>query len=81
MQAVLDQNILVKDRPDGRAARTAKRGRKMSLAAKIFGCWHGKLSRPFHERDAAYRACLDCGARRAFDADNFRTFGPYYYAS
>lgn len=55
-------------------------GDKIGLLAKVFGCWHNRdLSRPFADKNKAYRVCLDCGARRAFNTQTLETFGPYYF--
>lgn len=57
-------------------------GTKIGLVGKLFGCWHKRLSRPFTQgtgRKVSYRACLECGARRKFDTDSFKTSGPFYY--
>lgn len=76
MRSILNQN------------RTAERkfnknvevfGEKIGLIGKLFGCWHKDLSRPFTIKNSSYRVCLDCGARKRFDAENLRTFGPFYY--
>ena len=76
MQTFLDQNYiadLVINRTRGAF------GKKIGLYARGFGCWHKQLTRPFTNRSASYRACLNCGARKKFDAENLRTFGPFYY--
>ena len=54
-------------------------GEKMGIMGKIFGCWHKELSRPFTNQKQSYRVCLNCGARKHFDAENLKTFGPFYY--
>jgi hypothetical protein len=54
-------------------------GEKIGIMGKIFGCWHKQLSRPFSNQRESYRACLNCGARKHFDAENLKTFGPFYY--
>jgi hypothetical protein len=76
MQAILDQGIIARDilnRTDGAF------GNRIGLIGKVFGCWHKQLSRPFTNRNASYRACLHCGARKKFDAKTLRTTGPFYY--
>jgi hypothetical protein len=50
-------------------------------AARVFGCWHREMSRPFTLGGQSYRACLDCGARRAFDTASWEMVGAYYYGS
>ena len=76
MQAVLDQGRIAReilDRTDGAF------GNKIGLIGKVFGCWHKELSRPFTNRNASYRACLHCGARKKFDTKTLKTTGPFYY--
>lgn len=51
------------------------------VVRRVFGCWHREMSRPFTHDGQTYRACLDCGARRAFDTQNWKMVGAYYYDS
>jgi hypothetical protein len=53
-------------------------GKKIGLITKLFGCWHDNLSRPFTQDKTAYRSCLDCGARRQFNAETLETHGNFY---
>jgi len=46
---------------------------------RIFGCWHGEMSRPFTRDQETYRVCMDCGARRRFDPISWEMVGSYYY--
>ncbi|MEO7660732.1 MAG: hypothetical protein ABIV48_14050, partial [Pyrinomonadaceae bacterium] len=76
MQAILEQNLSVErvvDRTD------SSLGTRIGLLAKIFGCQHKDLGRPFTENKRSYRACTGCGARRAFDTKSFKTLGNFYY--
>lgn len=76
MQAIFDQGIIAEtilNRTHGEF------GTRIGLIGKIFGCWHKNVSRPFTTRDASYRACLDCGARKKFNAKTLKTSGPFYY--
>jgi len=76
MQAVLEQNTIAEaiiDRTKGEF------GGKIGLFVKLFGCWHKQLSRPFTKRNVSYRACLHCGARRGYNTQTLKTFGPYHY--
>ena len=59
-----------------RGVSFAKVGR---LLARIFGCWHQNLSLPMTHDGQTYRACTDCGARRRFDTDLWKTVGEFYY--
>jgi hypothetical protein len=47
--------------------------------ARLFGCWHREMSRPFSYQGQAYRVCLDCGAQRKFNLANWETQGAFYY--
>ena len=76
MEAVLEQNNL--------AELTKNRseeifGKKIGVFAKIFGCRHKRLSRPFSDKNSSYCACLECGARKHFDAETLRSSGSFYY--
>lgn len=76
MQAVFEQNRIAEsviNRTDGAF------GSKIGIFGKVFGCWHNKLSRPFTNRNGSYRACLNCGARKPFDAQTLQTYGSFYY--
>ena len=59
--------------PAGLAATVSR------FAARVFGCWHREMSRPFTLGGQSYRACVDCGARRSFDTKNWKMVGAYYY--
>lgn len=54
-------------------------GRKIGLLARMFGCSHRNLSRPFSRGKVSYRSCLECGARKKFDTDSLKTFRTFYY--
>jgi len=43
------------------------------------GCWHRRMSWPVRGQGYAYQVCLGCGAKRLFDEDRFRAYGPYRY--
>jgi hypothetical protein len=55
-------------------------GKKVGIFVKLFGCGHQNLSRPFSHKRTAYRACLQCGARKQFDTQTLKTFGDFYNA-
>jgi len=61
------------------AAREIEFGKKIDVWGWLFGCWHKRLSRPFGHGSNSYIVCLDCGARKHFDAQNLKTFGTFYY--
>ncbi len=54
-------------------------GKIQSLVARVFGCWHAELSRPFSHEGRAYRTCLNCGAQRQFNLGNWEMQGNFYY--
>lgn len=47
--------------------------------ARIFGCWHVNMSRPFSRGNETYRTCVECGARRRFDLEQWEMAGSFYY--
>ena len=54
--------------------------RKVRRAAtRIFGCWHVNMSRPFSRGNETYRTCIECGARRRFDLEQWEMVGSFYY--
>ena len=54
--------------------------RKMRrVTARIFGCWHLNMSRPFSRGNESYRTCVACGARRRFDVEQGEMIGSFYY--
>ena len=76
MEMVLEQNRIAQSAIN----RTDKVfGEKIGIVGKIFGCWHKDLSRPFTNQKSSYRACLNCGAKKHFDTETLRTFGPFYH--
>jgi hypothetical protein len=76
MQGIFEQ-ALTMTRPAERSE--AAIGTKIGIMGTLFGCWHKRLSRPFTEKNSSYRTCLECGARRKFNTESFKTSGPYYY--
>lgn len=54
-------------------------GQKVGLFAKLFGCWHNNVSRPFVQGNTAYRSCLQCGARKQFNPETLETYGSFYF--
>lgn len=47
--------------------------------ARIFGCWHINMSRPFSRGNETYGTCVACGARRRFDLEQWEMVGSFYY--
>lgn len=54
-------------------------GKKVGVIAKLFGCWHENISRPFVQDKTSYRACLNCGARKQFNPETLETHGNFYF--
>jgi len=71
MQAIERNSDSTADRP--------ARHRRMGLAAWLFGCHHKRLSLPRSNASESYRECVNCGARRNFNAETWQTIGPFYF--
>lgn len=54
-------------------------GAKVGIFAKLFGCEHKNISRPFTAGGTSYRTCLQCGARKQFNSETLETYGSFYY--
>jgi hypothetical protein len=54
-------------------------GRLNTLVARVFGCRHADMSRPFSRDGRTYRSCLNCGAQRQFNLGNWKMQGGFYY--
>ena len=54
-------------------------GKKVGFLTRFFGCEHKNISRPFIAGNVSYRTCLQCGARKQFNTETFKTFGDFYY--
>ena len=54
-------------------------GRISNLMARVFGCRHAAMSRPFSREGRAYRSCLNCGAQRQFHLGKWEMTGGFYY--
>ncbi len=77
MQRTLEQNYIAQTQINRTKGAF---GAKIGLFGKVFGCWHKSLSRPFTINvKESYRVCLNCGARKHFDAQNLKTFGSFHY--
>ncbi|HSK73497.1 MAG TPA: hypothetical protein VK892_17495 [Pyrinomonadaceae bacterium] len=73
------QNVTDKSRSVGNEIDSNVFGRKMGVMARLFGCWHYDLSRPFTRGKTAYRSCMQCGARRQFNTETLETHGSFYF--
>lgn len=49
-----------------------------SFAARVFGCWHRKMSGPITKQTKTYRYCVKCGLRRNYDLTNAENTGAFY---
>jgi hypothetical protein len=49
------------------------------VIARLFGCRHKQISRPFSSQGQTYRTCLDCGARRQFNLRRWEMQGDFYF--
>jgi hypothetical protein len=56
-------------------------GKISTFVTRVFGCWHGELSRPFSRGGRAYRKCLSCGAQRQFNLGNWEMQGKFFYTN
>jgi hypothetical protein len=65
----------------GRLETASLTGRLDSLMARVFGCRHTDMSRPFSRDGRAYRSCLNCGAQRQFNLGNWEMQGGFYYGN
>jgi hypothetical protein len=77
MQAVLEQKLITGGTVATR--RSDDRMRKIGFLGSLFGCWHKRLTRPISDNESTYQTCVECGARRRFDTDSFKSSGPFYY--
>lgn len=76
MQAVFDRNLVTDKRF---SENESPLGKRIGIFGKLFGCWHKRLTRPVTRDRVTFRSCLECGARRNFDMERFKTTGPFYF--
>jgi hypothetical protein len=65
----------------GRLDSAARQSIPMRWLTRLFGCWHKKMSPPYTGEGVTYRTCMNCGARRQFDAGRGKMTGAYYHSS
>ena len=53
-------------------------GKKLGLVSRLLGCSHPRLTRPFSTGGSAYLSCLECGARKHFNARTLETSRSFY---
>lgn len=73
------QSILSHHSKAGQVDLARLGGMLVQWLTRLFGCWHGEMSRPFTLDKETYRVCMDCGARRRFDPVKWEMTGGYYY--
>lgn len=76
MQAVLEQNLITETRSE---RESVVMGQKIGFFSSLFGCQHKRMTRPITTDFASYRACIECGARKKFDTEDFTSSGPFYF--
>ena len=72
MEAVLQETRV------DQAGFTDRINRVNKVFNRLFGCWHRRMSLPFTRGNETYRTCVDCGARRRFDLEQWNMVGGYY---
>lgn len=77
MQGILEQGLLTETLVPEK--NDPVMGTRIGIMGKLFGCWHKRLTRPITSANDSYQACLECGARRSFNRETFRTSGPFYF--
>ena len=75
MQAIFERNKITQSLVN---QQDETFGIKIGLAAKLFGCRHKRISRPFTIGNNSYRSCLHCGARKQFDTRTLKTYGSFH---
>ena len=63
----------------------SQRGRTVTIRSafelclgSLFRCAHRRMGWPVTRDGQTYRACLQCGMRRSFDPETWKTFGSFY---
>ncbi len=54
-------------------------GEKVGIFARVFGCYHARMSRPVTTKNITYRYCPSCGIRRRYNLEFYRSEGAFYY--
>ena len=54
-------------------------GKRVGLLARMFGCYHRRMSRPVTTGNLTYQYCPACGIRRKYDAVTFTPERELYY--
>ena len=73
MEAVIEQT-----RMEGSWFLRDRLSRVYHVFRRILGCWHRHMSLPFTRGNDTYRTCVNCGARRRFDLDQWTMVGAFY---
>ena len=77
MQAAAELNIASSTVPQMDSSSVT--GRLNTLMARVFGCRHADMSRPFSRDGRTYRSCLNSVAQRQFNLGNWTMQGGFYY--
>lgn len=72
-------SLMTRTEPSESAMEREVFGKRMGVLARLFGCRHKDLSRPFSDGKYGYRSCISCGARKRFDTETLVTHRPFYY--
>ena len=72
VQAVFQETLV------DQAGLTDRTNRVNNVFRRVLGCWHRHMSLPFTRGNETYRTCVDCGARRRFDLEQWRMVGAFY---
>ena len=78
---IANSSVLTSSVMSGELNSATSTGRLDSLMARVFGCRHADMSRPFSRDGHAYRSCLNCGAQRQFNLGNWKMQGGFYYGT
>ena len=54
-------------------------GDRVGIFARVFGCWHARMSRPVTTANITYQYCASGGIRRNYDASTFKPERELYY--
>ena len=76
---IANSTVVANSAVNRQLASSSLTGRLDSLMARVFGCRHTDMSRPFSRDGRAYRSCLNCGAQRQFNLGNWKMTGSFYY--
>jgi len=76
---IANSSVVTSSALTGSVNSSSVTGRLNTLMARVFGCRHADMSRPFSRDGRSYRSCLNCGAQRHFNLGNWKMQGGFYY--